>query len=918
MAALVAVLVVLLLFGAPLLGFYVDWLWFGEVGARSVFWGRLLARVSLGLTFGVALGALTLINLAMARRLTPAPTLRRSAPEWQVQLAEFSRGGLRVLTVAVSLVIGALGGLVASSYWEDWIRFRNAQPFGAVDPLFKADLGFYVFQYPFLKFAAGWLFVILLLVTALTAGVYYLGSAAGVAHQRGPVSLPGAARVHLSVLLGLAFVSKAWDYWLDRFGLLFHESTLIFGAGYTDTHARLAALNLLAVIALLAAAGFFLNARVRAFWLPALSVILMVVSGVTVGGVYPALVQRFVVVPDQQTKERPYIQHHLDGTRAAYGLGPVQQQPYRLGSPLDARVVQAERPTLDNIRLWDYRVLSQTYHSLQRLRDYYDVREVDIDRYTLNGRYRQVMLAARELDRAGLSGRQRSWVNETLAFSHGYGLLMSAVSEADPSGRPSWLVSDLPLQTSPGLEVQRPQIYYGQHDSPPVIAPSRTPEVDYPEDSDTVTSQYAGAGGIPLRNGFVRFLLGVYLGDWNVVISDQVRPESRLLIRRKIRDRIQAVAPFLLLDSDPYLVLAEGRLVWIQDAYTTASTYPYSEPSRITEAEGGASRTFNYIRNSVKATVDAYTGEVRLYAFDESEPVLKCYRAAFPGVFRPATEIPAALRPHLRYPEDLFNIQAAKLTRFHVDKPDAFYNRTDVWEIPQERLSQGQDDSRMQAYYVIMRLPGEEREEFALILPFKTLNGSTMPAWLVARCDGEAYGQLRLYRFPTNSQIDSPDQVDAAIQADPVIAPQVSLLNRQGSTVRYGNLLVLPVGRSILYVKPLYLEASSRRGIPELKQVIVAEKRGSGISVVMRATFAEALGALIGSRVPEGTGGTPRPGEDTPPGAPRPEVAALAREAEAAFGAAERAQRSGDWAEYGRQMERVRDAIRRLRAAAGP
>lgn len=911
-------LVGLLLFGGSLLGYYVDWLWFGEVGARSVFWGLLQARLTLGLVCGALLAAVTYANVALARRLSPLPTLRRGAPEWQLALAGFARSGLAALVVIGSLFIGALGGLVASASWEDWIRFRNAQPFGSADPLFHRDIGFYVFQYPFLAFAAGWLFGSLLLVSVVTGLVYFLSGAAGTAGRPQP-SLPAAARVHLSLLLGVTFLALAWNEWLGRFGLVFHQGPLIYGAGYTDTHARLAALNLLTGIAVVAALGFFLNTRVRALWLPVFCILLMVVAGVTVGGVYPGLVQRFVVVPDQQAKERPYIQHHMNATRQAYGLGQVDRRPYKLGSPLNASMVQAERPTLDNIRLWDYRVLSQTYQSLQRLRDYYNVAEVDIDRYTVGGRYRQVMLAARELDRGGLSGQQRNWVNETLAFSHGYGLLMSAVAEADPSGRPAWLISDLPLQTAPGLEVKQPQIYYGQHDSPPVIAPSRTAEVDYPEGGETLTSQYAGKGGIPLANGLVRLLLGLYVGDWNVVISDQVRPDSRLLLRRKIRDRLQAVAPFLTLDQDPYLVLSEGRLVWLQDAYTTASTYPYSEPTRIGAEDTEDYQTFNYIRNSVKATVDAYTGEVRLYAVDESEPVLKCYRAAFPGLFRPASEMPQDLRRHLRYPEDLFNIQAAKWTRFHVDSPDVFYNRTDVWEIPQERLGQGREDSRMQAYYVIMRLPGEEQEEFALILPFKTQNGTTMPGWLVARCDGASYGQLRLYRFPTNSQVDSPDQVDATIQADPVISPQVSLLNQQGSTVRYGNLLVLPVGSSILYVKPLYLEASSRRGIPELKQVILAEKRGTGVSVVMRPTFAEALSALIGARIPEATGGKPSPGA---PSAPTPgggqSVAALAQEAETAFEAAEQAQRAGNWAEYGRQLERARAAIKRLRSAAGP
>lgn len=910
----------LVLFGGSLLGLYVDWLWFGEVGGRQVFWKLIGTRWGLGLFFGLALGALTYLNLWLARRFSP-PLTRSRHSEIPDSLVAFAREGLTALLVAASLFLGAMGGLVAAHQWDDWLRFRNAQSFGVQDPIFKTDIGFYVFQYPFLSFLAGWLFTTLLLVTVATAVVYSLDILSGLDRQRRLV-IPETTRVHLSVLLGLAMLAKGWDYWLDRYGLLLQEGPRLFGAGYTDVHARLLALNLLVVVALIAAVGFLVNARLRALWLPALALLLMVVASVTVGGLYPGVVQRFVVVPDEQAKERPYIQHHLEATRRAYGLHNVEQQTYRMGAPLTQATLRTERPTLDNIRLWDYRVLSQTYDALQRLRDYYNVREVDIDRYTVNGRYRQVMLAPRELDHAGLSGTQRNWVNETLQFTHGYGLLMSAVNEADASGRPSWLISNLPLQAAPGLEVTRPQLYYGQREIQPVIARSNTPEFDYQEGGEFVTSTYAGSGGIPIGSGLLRYVLGLYTGEWNLVISDQVKPDSRLLLRRNIRQRLNSLAPFLEYDQDPYLVLADGRLLWVQDAYTVAGTYPYSEPTWMpqqnpdgqgTEFRG---RRVNYIRNSVKATVDGYTGEVRFYAVDPAEPVLKAYSQAFPGLFRPAAEIPQALRAHLRYPEDLFNIQADRWTRFHVGNPDVFFARSDLWDIPLERLQQGAADARMQAYYVIMRLPGEEREEFALITPFKTRNGTTMPGWLVARCDGETYGQLRLYRFPTESQVDAPEQVDSTIQSDPVIKPQVALLNQQGSTVRYGNLLVLPVGSSLLYVKPLYLEATTRRSIPELKQVILAEKRGASLSVVMRPTLREALAALVGGRSAPPEEEPESPATSTPPGG-QADLAALAREAEGAFTAAEQAQRAGNWAEYGRQLDRARAALRRLRAAIG-
>ena len=929
---LLATAVVLFLLAPWLSGLAVDWLWFGELGQRGV-WGKLLGtRVGLGFGFGAALAGFAYANTAAARRFSRATLPRRSSSVAQEAVARLARGGLAVILAVGSIMLGWMGGYVASTRWDTWLRFANAQSFGTVDPVFHRDLGFYLFKYPLLQFVSGWLFTTLLLVFGATAVVYYLEGAMAFNEPRARVS--NAARVHLSLLLGLAFLAKAWDYSLDRFSLLFQPSGLLYGAGYTDLHARLPALNILIIIALIAAAGFFLNAYIRALVLPVLAVGVMVVASITLGGLYPGLVQRFAVLPDEQAKERPYIERYLAATRQAYGLDTIAPVEYNPRQPLAAADLQRESPTLDNARLWDYRVLSDTYHGLQRLRDYYDVRDVDIDRYTLNGKYRQVMLAPRELVPEQLEPRQRSWINERLQYTHGYGMVMSSVSDSDASGRPSWLIHDLPLSTAPGLEITRPQLYYGMKDQPPVIVPSRTREFDYPIEGGSENSSYAGPGGIPLRSSLARWLFSTQLADWNISISDSIQPQSRLLIRRNVRERVAALAPFLRLDSDPYLVIEGGHLVWIQDAYTVASTYPYSDPAAFAEtdlpgpsaadsAEAGQER-FNYVRNSVKATVDAYTGEVHFYVIDANDPVIRCYQRAFPGLFEDRAKLPADLVAHMRYPEDLFNAQAKKWTRFHVTNPDVFYARSDVWAIPEERLHSGeQNRAQMEPYYVVMRLPGEKREEFVLILPFKTRNGTTMSGWLTARCDGENYGQLRLYRFPTNSQIDAPEQVDSTIQSDPEISQQVTLLGQQGSNIRYGNLLVLPVANSLLYVKPFYLEAqqsnSGQSGIPVLKRVILAEKRGTAMKVVMRPTFREALAELVGAPISEAVTEPPALRDGPAPGKTPPassDFGRLADEAGQAFDAAEKAQRSGDWAEYGRQLQRAREAIRRLRAGA--
>jgi uncharacterized protein len=930
-----AVIVLAVMFGPNLAGFYVDWLWYGEVGQRKVFWTLFNTRLWLGVLFGLALTALTYVNLAIARRSTPRYIPRPDAPEWQRAAGTIAREGLTAVLIGGSVVLGLLGGMLASGEWDDWIRFTHRQPFGVRDPVFNTDVGFYIFQYPFLQFLNGWLFGTLLLVAAATAAVYYMDGA--VSFHDGEVRIANSVRVHLSILFGLAMLAKAWDFWLDRYGLLVNPGGVVFGAGYTDIHARLPALNILMVVALIAAAGFFLNARIRALWLPGLAVAVMLVAGVTVGGIYPGVVQRFTVVPNQQNRERPFIQRHLDFTRQAYGLDHIQARDYSVGKALSRADIATYGGTLDNIRLWDYRVIGQAYRRLQGLRDYYELGDVDIDRYVVRGKYRQVMLAARELVTERLNPQQRSWVNQTLQYTHGYGLVMSGVNEADAAGRPVWLVHNLPLETKPGLELTRPQIYYGLQDHPPVIAPSAVPEIDYPKEADNQTSTYTGTGGIPLSSTWMRVLFSAYLGEWNLYISNQVQQNSRVLVRRNVTERIARLAPFLRYDKDPYLVIHEGKLVWLQDAYTVASRYPYSEPSRYGEtamlgagAEGLEETLrgdFNYIRNSVKVVVDAYDGEVTLYAIDEEDPLLRSYRKAFPALFRSADQMPPGLRAHLRYPEDMLRIQARKWTRFHVQNPDIFYAQSDVWAIPEERLEESAGEttpagnSQMEPYYVIMRLPGEQKDEFALILPFKTRAGTTMAAWLAARCDGEDYGQLRLYRFPTNNQIDAPEQAENAILVDPKVSQTTTLLNRGSSRVRYGNMLVLPVASSLLYVKPFYVEATGQaaegraRGIPELKYVILAEKRGDALKVVMHPTLRESLAALVGAEVPpsETTEPSPAPGPAPTPGPAN--AAQLAAEAEAAFEAADRALREGNWAEYGRQMERARSAIRRLRAA---
>ncbi len=919
--------IILLLAGPLLVGFWVDWQWMGETGYRGA-WLKLLGiRLGLSAAVGGAVFAFAALNFHLAYRSTQRVQVssRRVSPHPAV---EQLRGGIAGLLVAAAIGLGVLFGISSGTLWDEWLRFSAAESFGSVDPILNRDIGFFVFRYPLLNSACQAGFVVLVLVTLLTAVYYYLDGALQV--FAGRLAIPPGVRSHLSALLGLSLLVRAAQYDLSKAGLLLHENNLLFGASYADVHARIPALTFLMYVAIVGAVGFLINIRLRAIWLPVVAVGLLITAEFTLGQLFPEMMQRFQVAPNEQVKERSFLKHHLDATRAAYNLGGMSVQDYHPDRPLAPSDLTSEADTLTNVRLWDYRLVGQAFQKVQGLRQYYSVSEVDVDRYKLNGRLRQVMVAPREL--VSEQVQPQRWTNQALQYTHGYGLVMSAVNEADAAGRPSWLAKDLPLEGAAASLVGKPQIYYGLETTRPVIAPSRLKEFDYPSDQTTAESQYDGKGGISLGHPIARWLMALYLSDWNIAITDQLVPESRILLRRSILDRVARIAPFLHLDSDPYLVAADGRLTWLVDAYTVSNTYPYSDPTgrtnrlRAPDPDGAPEpeHPFNYIRNSVKISVDAYDGSVTFFAADNADPVLRCYSRAFPGLFKPLGEMAPALHEHLRYPEGLFTVQATKLARFHVTEPDVLYARSDMWDIPKEHVDQtGVDnDARMQPYYVVMRLPGEKNEEFALILPFKTRNGTTMSAWMTGRYDSENGGRLLLYRFPTRIQMDSPEQVDNAIQTDPEVSQTTTLLGQQGSRVRYGNLLVLPVGQSILFVKPLYLEATtqdSSGGIPELKRVILAERRGGRLQVVMRTTLRAALGALAGeAELSEPAAGKPTGGAPSQSAAVAASGAPdLASQAEAAFEEADRALKAGDWAGYGKSVDRARTLVARLRALLG-
>lgn len=862
-------------------GFYTDLLWFQGLGYLSVFWTQLWVRVAL---FAVGLVIFVLIygiNVWLAlRQFHEGPLVEIVGRERPV-----SRGMAAVIAVAGGLIVGLSIAGAAGAQWEAVLRYLNRVPFGVADPTFEQDVGFYVFTLPIYRFLQGWLLAALFISLIASAGLYMLARWSQIQHRIYTLTRPMAN--HLLVLGALLGLLLAWGYRLDRYGLLYSTRGVVFGASYTDVHAQLLAYNVLSAIVLLGALLLLAATVTRSLLLPVGAVAVWIAALVVLGSVYPALLQRYVVEPNEFVREEPYIEYNIQFTRQAYGLTAIEEQEVDPRGQLTPEYLAKEQATIRNVRLWDYRPLLQTYSQIQEIRLYYDFVDVDIDRYRFDGEYQQVMLAPRELAVEQL--QNRTWVNEHLEFTHGYGLVMSPVGEVTSEGLPQLLIKDLPLKTAVDLSIDHPQVYYGEKASNYVFVNTDVEEFDYPRGESNVRTRYAGQGGVELSAPFSKPAFALRFGDSQILFAQALRPQSRVMFYRNIHDRVRRVAPFLSYDADPYLVVADGRLVWLQDAYTTSNGYPYSTPS--------AGGHFNYIRNSVKVAIDAYDGRMTFYIADPEDPIIQAYMRIYPALFKPIAEMPASLRQHIRYPEGLFRIQAQIYRIYHMGQANTFYNKEDVWDIPEE-VFQG-ESLPMEPYYVIMRLLGEEQEEFLLIQPFTPATKNNMIAWLAARSDGDKYGQFIVYKFPKQELIYGPLQIEARIDQDASISSQLSLWNQRGSQVIRGNLLVIPVADSLLYVEPLYLQAEAGR-LPEFKRAIVA----SGDKVVMEETLEAALAKLVG--VAPATEATRPAGEAVTPPVEGPAVegdmAELARSAQAHYQAAQEALKAGDWARYGEEL----------------
>jgi uncharacterized membrane protein (UPF0182 family) len=894
---LVVALLVLGLFGqaVPL---YIDWLWFQEVAYPQVFLASLGFRGALFTAVAIGVLLFLYVNLTVAARTARPDVLWELEDQLGLPGRVVIEPLLRRFMPVVLALISFVAGLRASARWDTLLAYLNAVSFGTSDPLFERDLAFFVFTLPFWRLILGWATALVVGTLVLTLVVYVLQRSL-VLTARGP-RLAAGARTHLLILGALLLLLTAADFWLDRFELVYSPRGLVFGASYTDTYASLPVLGVLTVLAVLAALACVAQLTRTGLRLVGVALGTLVAVWVLGLGVYPALLQRLRVAPNELAAERPFIAHNIRMTRQAYGLDRIEEREFPADEALDARALERNAPTIKNIRLWDHRPLLRTFGQLQEIRTYYKFTDVDNDRYVLNGEYQQLMLSPRELSYQHLPGG-RSWINEHLTFTHGYGVIVGPVSRITTEGLPELLVKDIPPQSEGFPPITRPEIYFGEISNEYVLVRTRSQELDYPRGDQNVYSTYQGRGGIPISSWLRKLMIAARFGEIKILLSNDLTPESRVMMHRSVADRVRLIAPFFRYDRDPYLIVTEdGRLVWMIDGYTATDRYPYSDPVR---------NVGNYVRNSVKATVDAYHGTVTFYLADPTDPIVKVYDRAFPGLLQPLDRMPEDLRRHIRYPEDFFTIQARKYAVYHMEDPQVFYNKEDLWAIPR-RTVEGRE-RELEPYYTIMRLPGEQREEFILLTLFNPSRRDNMIAWLAARSDPPTYGRLIVYNFPKQKLVYGPRQIDARIDQDPVISQQLSLWNQRGSTVIRGSLLAIPIDQSLIYVQPLYLAASEQGALPELRRVIVAY----GNQIAMEPTLEQSLGRIFGARSPTAPTAAavsaPTGARETPPTG-RTQAAQQAQRALEIYQRAQEALRRGDWAQYGAEQKRLEEALRAL------
>ena len=874
---------------------YTEWLWFGEVEYRSVFLKSLATRWLVGGAAFLVAALAIYANLRAAIAGVRRPRVL-FAGGGDIQPIVLERSHFGWLALGVSALTALFIGGVASRQWLLVLQFLEATPFGQADPLIGRDASFYIFTLPFLDFVRLGLFAIVAVALVASTAAYVAAGEITVDQPPNGIRIGERARRHLLLLGAAVFLLFAWAAYLDMPRLLTTPAGIVHGASYVDVAVRLPVLRILMAVAVFAAGACVYAAFARSTWPVAAvtGVYLLVWIG---GGGTATAVQRLVVTPDEQQKEAPYITHNIAATRTAFDLDEVEERHVSGDALLTMQDIESNAETINNVRLWDHQPLLDTFGQIQEIRTYYEFASVDNDRYVVDGEYRQTMLSSRELNSDSLPNR--SWVNEHLQYTHGFGVALGPVNQVTEEGLPVLFIQDLPPTSQTDLAVEQPSIYFGELSNDYVLVNTNTDEFHYPQGDDNVSTRYDGTGGIEIGGVLRRMLLSLRFQSYEILVSGQLNADSRVIFHRNISDRVATIAPFLRYDADPYLVIADGRLYWMRDAYTVSGAYPYSTP---------VSNGINYIRNSVKIVIDAYNGDTTFYLAEPDDPLGVTLGKIFPDLLEPLDRMPEALRSHIRYPEGIFSLQTAMYSTFHMTNPSVFYNREDEWEVPVI------DNEQMEPYYTIMRLPGEERAEFIQMLPFTPRGKNNLAAWMVARSDGENYGKMLVFQFPKQKLVFGPSQIVARINQDQEISPQITLWNQQGSEVIQGTLLVIPIEEALLYIRPLYLRASGGR-IPELTRVVVAYQN----RIVMEETLDDALAQLFGEPAARPAPVTPATliaaamSDDAPVGASGPD-GSLASRAQGHYARAIRAQRDGDWARYGQEIERLGAVLEELQA----
>ncbi|MCP4129665.1 MAG: UPF0182 family protein [bacterium] len=905
---ILAIVIIIYLSIGSVAGFYVDFTWFEINKGENVFWTLFTTKFSVHTLFAIVFIAIFFLNFLLIRLLGGKGRIftHNILDRLQLPVLGSPRKALFIIIAVSTIAAGFMMGGFASSSWKEYLMFMNSVPFTGfpLDPIFNKDIGFYVFSLPFYQFLYVWLMFSFIVIALFSLLFHILNR--GIFVGTGTVEFSLFARAHLSSLLAVIVILNGLSYRLSAYELLFSQIGKFYGAGYTAVNVNKLAYDVAMVISFIAAGLLFFNIFKRSFKLPIFVLAILLPVYFILGSIVPSLLQRFVVDPNEIGKEKPYIMHNINFTRKAYDIDSVEASQFANSKNLSYNDIKKNRNIIENVRLWDRRTLKPIYKQLQGLRPYYSFDNVDVDRYTINNKKIAVNLSARELDTRQLDSRSRSWINQHLMYTHGYGLVLSRVDKVTANGFPEMLVKDIPPKSKTSIEVAEPRIYYGEHKNSYALTNTSIEkgEFDYPSGDENVYTMYSGTGGTRLGSIFKRLLFAIHFRDINILISGNISSESRILYRRNILDIVEHLTPFLDFDTDPYLVVSDGKLYWMLDAYTTTDKFPYSTPLAIKQP-GRQGKAINYIRNSVKIVIDAYNGEINYYKTNsgspEEDPIIKTYAKIFPSLFKDMSTMPGDLRNHIRYPKDIFTIQIEMLLKYHMTDPNVFYNNEDAWAIPEQKYEGDNKIVDLKSYYLVSKLPGEKESEFIQIMPFTPVKKPNMVAFLIARCDMPNYGKLKLYKLPKKNLSFGPMQVESRIDQKPEISSKLSLWNKGGSRVLRGNMLVIPIEESLLFIEPLYLKAKTGE-MPQLGRVIVAFSD----KLVMARDLETALMQLF-----EGTTFSTDPETDKQI---KSSLKELAGRALSQYSRAEENMKKGNWAEYGSSLKKMKETLVQMKS----